>query len=130
MADVALEIPLRALALARRRQRHGAADARVQPLGDALDDAALAGRVAALEQHDELELLVDHPVLQLDQLALQPQQLGEVAPAIDALGRRHVGHAVRQARQEVVAQLQLELLVEIVLKLVANPILEAWLIVG
>ena len=57
MRHVALEVPLRALALGRRRQRHDAADARVEPLGDALDDAALAGGVAALEQDDDLLLL-------------------------------------------------------------------------
>ena len=55
--DVALEIPLRALALVRRGQRGDAADARVQPLRDALDDAALAGGVAPLEEHDDLQLL-------------------------------------------------------------------------
>ena len=75
MRDVALEIPLRALALGRRGQRHDAADARIEPLGDALDRAALAGGVAALEDHDDLQLLVLHPVLQLHQLVLQAEQL-------------------------------------------------------
>ena len=56
MRDVALEIPLRALALVRRRQRGDAADARIEPLGDALDDAALAGGIAAFENHHDLEL--------------------------------------------------------------------------
>ena len=49
--DVALEVPLAALALGRRGQRGDARDARVQVLGDPLDRAALAGGVAALE-HD------------------------------------------------------------------------------
>ena len=53
---VALEVPLRALALVRRRQRRDAADARVQALRDALDHAALAGGVAPLEQDDDLVL--------------------------------------------------------------------------
>src|SRR5215471_511353 len=48
MRDVALEIPLRALALARRRKGYDAADAGIQPLRDTLDDAALARGVAAL----------------------------------------------------------------------------------
>ena len=48
---VALEVPLGPLALGRRRQRHHAADARVEALGDPLDGAALAGRVATLEDH-------------------------------------------------------------------------------
>ncbi len=86
MRDIALEVPLRALALARRRQRRDAADARVEPLRDALDDAALAGGVAALEQHHDLELLVADPVLQLDQLALQPQQLAEIELAVVVVG--------------------------------------------
>ena len=77
--DVALEVPLRALALVRRGQRRDAADARVEPLGDALDHAALAGGVAALEQDDDLVASVcDDPVLQLDQLALQAEQLAEI----------------------------------------------------
>ena len=47
--DIALEIPLRALAVVGRGQGGHAAHARVQALGDALDHAALAGRIAALE---------------------------------------------------------------------------------
>src|SRR5262249_11494555 len=52
--DIALEIPLPALLLGRRAERHDAADAGIEALGDALDDAALAGRIAALEEHDDL----------------------------------------------------------------------------
>src|SRR5262249_34957727 len=70
MADVALKIPLRALALAGRGERDDAAHARVQALGNALDDAAFSGRIASLEQHDHSELLVNDPVLELDELAL------------------------------------------------------------
>ena len=125
MGDVALEIPLGALALGRRRQRHGAADARVEALGHALDHAALAGGVAALEQHDDLELVGDHPVLQLDQLALQAQQLGEIQAAVDDLRSGNVGHMIGQARHDVVAQFQLELLVEAVGQLLLDAILKA-----
>ena len=51
--DVALEVPLRLLAVRRRGQRDDGRAARVQRLGQALDRAALAGGVAALEdQHD------------------------------------------------------------------------------
>ena len=78
MRDVALEIPLAALALVRRRQRRDAADARIEPLRDALDDAALARGIAPLEDHHDFELLMHDPVLQLDQFALQPQQLLEI----------------------------------------------------
>jgi hypothetical protein len=44
---------LRALALVRSGQRRDAADAWIEALGDALDHAALAGGVAALEDHDD-----------------------------------------------------------------------------
>jgi hypothetical protein len=82
MRYVTLEIPLGAFPFARRRQRRHAADPRVEALGDALDDATLAGRVAALEQDDQLELLVHDPVLQFDQLALQPKQFLEIEAAV------------------------------------------------
>ena len=78
VGHIALEVPLRALAVVRRRQRRHPAHARVEPLRDALDDAALAGGVAALEQDHDLLPAVHHPVLQLHQLALQPEQLAEV----------------------------------------------------
>ena len=51
--DVALEIPLAALHLARFLERHDAGAARVQVLHEALDRAALAGRVAPLEDDDD-----------------------------------------------------------------------------
>jgi hypothetical protein len=79
---VALEVPLRALAVVGRGQRGHAHHARVQALGDALDHAALARRVAPLEQDHHLLARVLHPVLQLDQLALQAEQLAEVALAL------------------------------------------------
>jgi hypothetical protein len=97
MWRVALEVPLGALALGRRRQGHDAADARIEPLGDALDHAALAGGVAALEQHHDLELAgADHPVLQLHELALQPEQLGEVELAVE---HAHTLPAVQNGRE-------------------------------
>ena len=52
VGDVALEVPLGAFALGRRREGDDAADARAEALGDPLDDAALAGGVAPLEEHD------------------------------------------------------------------------------
>ena len=69
--NVALEVPLRLLALCRRAQGHDAADARIERLGDALDGAALAGGVAALEEHHDAQAFVANPLLQLDQLDLQ-----------------------------------------------------------
>ena len=114
MRDVALEIPLRALALARRRQRGDAADARVEPLRDALDDAALAGGIAAFEDDDDLELLVLHPVLQLHQLALQAEQLLEIEAPVDGLAGRMARRSSASASQAIVVDLQLQLLVEAV----------------
>ncbi len=75
---IALEVPLRALAVVRRGQGGHAAHARVEPLRDALDHATLAGGVAAFEQDDHLVPGVHDPVLQLDQLALEAEQLLEV----------------------------------------------------
>ena len=73
MRNVTLEIPLRALALVRRRKRRDAAHPRIEPLGDALDDAALAGGIASLENHHHLELVVLHPGLQFYQFTLQTE---------------------------------------------------------
>jgi len=44
------------------------ADPWIETLGDAFDHAALAGGIAALENHNHLELLMLHPVLQFHQL--------------------------------------------------------------
>ena len=59
--------------------------ARIQALGNALDDAALAGRVAAFEQNHHLAAGMLHPVLQFDQFALQTEQLAEIEAAGFAL---------------------------------------------
>ena len=73
--DVPLEVPLGALPLGGLRQRDHPDRARAGALGDPLDDAALAGRAAALEDHQHLEALPLDPVLQLHQLLLQPLDL-------------------------------------------------------
>jgi len=73
---VALEVPLRALAVVRRRQRGDAGDARGSPLRDALDHAALAAR-RGLEQDHDLVALRDDQSCSLDQLALQAEQLAK-----------------------------------------------------
>ncbi len=81
MLHVALEVPLAALDFGRLLQRDHARAARIQVLHEALDRAALAGRVATLEQdHDLLPGLL-HPRLQLEQLDLQPVLLPLVALA-------------------------------------------------
>ena len=75
VGDVALEVPLRLLALGRRGKRDDAADARVRPLGDALDHAALAGGVTPLEDHDDLQPVGLDVLLHDHELALEPSQL-------------------------------------------------------
>ena len=82
---VALHVHLALLAVRRRRQRDDAEDARADALGDRLDRAALAGRVAPLEDDDDAQPLVLHPVLQRAQLALQPGQLLLVVLALQLL---------------------------------------------
>ena len=74
LGHVALEVPLRLLALRGRRQRRDPRDARVQVLGDPFDGPALAGGVAALEDHDQALAVLAHPLLHLDQFRLQAEQ--------------------------------------------------------
>ena len=78
MVDIALEIPLRALALGGLLQRDDARAARIEMLHEALDRAALAGGVAPLEDHhDPLAGLLD-PILRLEQFHLQRGHVLEV----------------------------------------------------
>ena len=78
MGYVALEIPLGLLTIGRCWQRYNAADARVHALHDALDDAALAGAVTPFKHDHNLLPMMLQPILQLDQFALQAEQLIEV----------------------------------------------------
>jgi hypothetical protein len=133
MGGIALEVPLRLLAIVGRRQRHHAADPRIQPLGDALDHAALARGVAPLEHDDHLVPGVGHPVLQLHQLALQAEEFAEVA-----LARRTVCLAVTvpaagrvfQAIEGAVYELQLELFVVAVDQVAFDAVQQGIMIVG
>src|SRR5262249_27519655 len=68
--NVALEVPLRALALRGSRQRRDPTDPGIESLRDTLDHATLSSSVPSFEDHDHLELLVDDPVLQLHELAV------------------------------------------------------------
>ena len=89
--EVALDIHLGLLALGRRRQRHHPEDPRADPLGQALDDPALAGGVAALEDDDDPCARSLHPGLQMRDLDLQAGDLvlvGTVARLLGLLGRR------------------------------------------
>ena len=69
--DVALEVPLPLLGGGGLVERHHARRAGIQVLGEALDRAALARRVAALEEEDVPDAVILAPVLQLQQLDLE-----------------------------------------------------------
>ncbi len=107
---------MRALPLVGGGQRRDAADARIEALGDALDHAAFARGVAALEDHDDLQLLLLHPVLQFHQLALQAQQLLEVNLAVEPVAGVAVVGAILKRLEPVVVELHLDFFVERVLK--------------
>ena len=110
MRNIALEIPLPALALARCGKRHDAADARVEPLRDALDHAALAGGIAAFEDHHDLLARRRHPVLKLDQLPLQAEQFFEIEAAAEGLPFPLL--IIHQLVEPAVVELLFQLLVE------------------
>ena len=121
MRNVALEVPLAAFALARRRQCGDAADARIEALRDALDDAALAGRVAPFKEHDHLEFLVHDPVLQFDEFALQTEKLLEIeAPAQAAAFGFRIHHIGDQRVHAIVVDLHLQLFVKAIEHLVVD----------
>ncbi len=71
VSDVTLEVPLRALTLGGLLERDDAGAARVQVLHEALDGAALARRVTALEHDDVTQPVRLAPLLQLQQFDLQ-----------------------------------------------------------
>ena len=71
---VALHVQLRLLAVGRRGQRDDAEHAGADALGDGADGAALAGGIAALEDHDDAEALVLDPLLELAELGLEPPE--------------------------------------------------------
>src|SRR5271166_6304293 len=78
MLNVALRVDLRLLPLRRCRQGHQPEDTRAHALHDAFDDATLAGSVAALENDDDARSSLLHPLLKLDELDLQLEQLSLV----------------------------------------------------
>src|SRR5882762_5964960 len=124
MRGVALEVPLRPLALVGGGQGSDAADPRIKALGDALDDAALAGGVAAFEDDDHLELVVLNPVLQLDEFALQAEQLLEVNLAVQLRGAlMGLLHRPKLLQLPVVV-LEFDLFVEAVLQVGVDARLE------
>src|ERR1035438_9790380 len=82
MRDVALEVPLGFFALSGRGKGHHAADAGVEGFGDALDGAALAGRVAAFKQDHDAQAAVTNPFLELDQLDLEAAEFAVVVAVL------------------------------------------------
>ena len=78
LLDVALEVPLPFLSPGRRRERDDPCDPGTEVLGDPLDRPALAGGVAAFEDNNDALAFGLDPLLDLDQLRLQPEQLGFV----------------------------------------------------
>ena len=98
LLDVALHVELGLLPVGRRRQRDDAEDARADPLGQALDHAALAGGVAALEDDDDAGAGRLHPGLQVGDLDLQPGELRLVGLVAGLLrvGWGDVGSAPRR----------------------------------
>ena len=71
LGHVALDVELALLPVRGCRQGYVAEHARAASLGDPLDHAALAGGVAAFEDHDHARPLGDRPGLQPGQLDLQ-----------------------------------------------------------
>jgi hypothetical protein len=86
--DVALEIPLRPLAFGGGRKGDDACEAGVQGLHDPLDRAALARRVAPLEDDDDLQATRLDPLLPLDQLDVEALKLRLVLLPGKAVGAR------------------------------------------
>ncbi|KAF0209262.1 MAG: hypothetical protein FD172_3338 [Methylocystaceae bacterium] len=68
---ITLQIQLRLLSIGGRRQRHHPEDAVAHSFGDRLDDAALAGGVAPLEDDDHTLARRLDPILQGAKLHLQ-----------------------------------------------------------
>jgi hypothetical protein len=97
MRRVALEVPLRSLALVGGGDRDDATTARVQEGNQALDHAILARRVASLEQHDQPLALGHDPLLHVHELGLHAQKLLLVllAAQLDGSGHRGIVAAVR-----------------------------------
>src|ERR1700730_2886538 len=81
--DIALHVHLALLAVGRRRQCLDAENARADPLGDGLDRAALARRVAPLEHDDHAFAGLLDPILQVAEFHLQLVELLLVRLALE-----------------------------------------------
>ena len=130
MRHVALEIPLRPLTVTGLLQSNDAADARIEPLGDSLDNAALAGRIAPFENDRDLRAGMLHPVLQFDQLRLQADQRSEIGLAFKGFGVLALVDSAQFKGKGRLGQFQFIILVERVLQLRFEPVAPVvlWLI--
>jgi len=101
-------------ALVRSRQRCDTTDPWVEALGDPLDHAAFAGGIAAFENHHDLLFVMRNPILQLDQLALQAEQLSKVELPIDAIVFVMVSGFGQEPIKPVIVQLHFIFFIEAV----------------
>src|SRR3954462_2859941 len=85
MRQVALHVHLPLLPRGRRREGDDPEPPGPHTLGDRLDGAALPGPISALEDDAHLEALGLDPLLQLDQLDMQPPQLAIVFLPLELL---------------------------------------------
>ena len=101
------------------------AEARVEPLGDALDHATFAGTVTPLEHDHQLFLAIGDPVLEPDQLGLNGEQGSKILPAWE--GRR--AHSVEKVAKLLcdgrLGQLQLKLLIKRIGQFSFQPVLKS-----
>ena len=84
----------------------------------------LPAEFSSLEDDDQLELLGHDPVLELDELTLQTQQLHEVKPPRQRIVRLQLFGFRQHVGELVVLELELDVLVEIVLDLGVDALLE------
>ncbi len=126
MGGVALKIPLRALAAVRSGQGRHPADTGIQTLGNALDGASFAGRIAPFEENDDLLSSGDDPFLKLDELALQAEELPKVEAAKSLLIRQLLGSGISVANG-FIFDLEFQFLVEAVHEFVVDAVEELFL---
>src|SRR5215467_7771949 len=124
MRHIALKVPLSALAFARGGQCRDAANARVETLGNPLNDAALASRIPTFKQNNNLALVVRNPVLQLHKFALKSEQFFEVEAPVQCIPVRMLGDVIEELVQSIVINLHFELFVEAVSQLLSDALVQ------
>ena len=84
----------------------------------------LPAEFASLEDHDHLELLGHNPVLQLDELTLQTQQLFEIKPSRQGIVQLEMFALRQQVGELGVLELEFDVLIEIILDLGVDALSE------